>query len=189
LIATVVTVPVVIVIALLLGGTHDSGAPTSATPSGSARPLAPVTVAAPPANPAAIGPCTKLLAVLPIALDGLPSRPALSSSTFAVAWGDPAIVLRCGVPRPSGLVPGSSAFTTGVNGVFYWVDRDSVKGATVFTVIDRAVYIEVTVPSTYGGGPLAPISTAVSKALPAVCIVPGTDATQPAAGILCTDRP
>jgi hypothetical protein len=124
-----------------------------------------------------------VLATLPVTLAGLPSRPALSSSPFVVAWGDPAVVLRCGVARPAGLVPNSPELTTGVDGVFYWVDQG--KKSTVFTVIDRAVYIEVTVPTTYAGGPLGPISTAVAKALPAVCVV---DATAPAEH-LCTHRP
>jgi hypothetical protein len=183
-----VTVPVVVVLALFLGGTPRSSTSSPATTSGSSRPLPAVTVAAPASNPAAAGPCTKVLATLPITLDGLASRPAVSSSAFVVAWGDPAIVLRCGMSRPKGLVPGSSAFTTGVNGVFYWVDRDSVKGAIVFTVVDRAAYIEVTVPSTYGGGPLAPISDAVTKALPAVCVIPEQGAAPPAANKLCTNR-
>ena len=133
-----------------------------------------ISVAAPPSNPAAEAPCTKVLAQLPVDLDGLPSRPALSQSTFVVAWGDPAVVLRCGVPRPKGLVAGSDAFTTGVNGVYFWVDHQ--KKTTVFTVIDRAAYVEVTVPLTYAGGPLSPIADAVAKALPAVCVV---DPAQP----------
>jgi hypothetical protein len=87
------------------------------------------------------------------------------------------------VPRPAGLVPGSDAFTTGVDGVFFWVDHQ--KTATVFTVIDRAVYVEVSVPTTYAGGPLAPIADAVAKALPPVCVV---DPKETDVSKLCTHR-
>jgi hypothetical protein len=123
-----------------------------------------------------------LLGALPVDLNGLPSRPALSTSPYVVAWGDPAVVLRCGVSRPKGLVAGSDAFTTGVNGVFYWVEHQ--KKQTVFTVIDRAVYIEVAVPQTYAGGPLAELSDAVAKSLKPVCVVGGTDDSK-----MCTHRP
>jgi hypothetical protein len=174
----------VFVLALVIGtATHKPAkSPSSATSSPVA--LKPITVAAPPSNAAAAAPCTKVLAALPVSLGGLPSRPALSSSPYVVAWGEPAVVLRCGVARPGGLVVGSDALTTGVDGVFYWVDRQ--KQATVFTVIDRAAYIEVTVPSTYSGGPLAPISDAVAKALPAVCVV---DPNETDVNRLCTHRP
>jgi len=182
-IATLITLPIVVILALVIGSVRDHSAksPTPTLTSGAA--LSPISVAAPPSNAAAVRPCTSVLAALPVSLNGLQSRPALSTSAFVVAWGQPAVVLRCGVPRPSGLVAGSDAFTTGVDGVFFGVDH--AKDATVFTVIDRAVYIEVRVPATYAGGPLAPIADAVAKALPAVCVV---DGTAPVAR-QCTHRP
>lgn len=172
------------VAALLLGNVGSSGSHPSSNPAGSGVALPPISVAPPPGNPAAAAPCTKLLGALPVNLNGLPSRPALSTSPYVVAWGDPAVVLRCGVDRPKGLVPGSDHFTAGINGVFYWVDPDKSK-QTVFTVIDRAVYVEVEVPATYAGGPLAAVSDAVAKALPQVCVVDGSadDSRQ------CTHRP
>ncbi|HEV7191661.1 MAG TPA: DUF3515 domain-containing protein [Jatrophihabitantaceae bacterium] len=181
LIATAVTVPIVLVVALLLGHLqHKNPAPVR---SGSPAALAPVTVAAPPANSAADAPCTKLLGVLPLSLNGLAVRPALSTWTYVVAWGDPAIVLRCGVPRPAALTPGSSAQTIGIDGV-YWLPAQQKK-QTVWTVIDRAAYIEVTVPSSYAQPPLAVISDALASVLPAVCVVDPavTDPTK-----LCTRR-
>jgi hypothetical protein len=180
-IATLITVPVVLIVGLALGHANEHHHPATSTSPGA---LPPVTVAAPPSKAAAIAPCTKVLTMLPTSLDGLQSRPAFSTSSLVVAWGDPAVVLRCGVNRPAGLVPGSDAFTTGVDGVLFWVVH--AKDSTVFTVIDRAVYVEVTVPSTYAGGPLAPIADAVRSALPAVCVVSATE-TDPAK--LCTHRP
>jgi hypothetical protein len=174
-------VPVVLVLALLLGhaGTHHS-APNPTTTAA----LQPVTVPAPPSNSAADTSCTAVIGHLPLTLAGLAARPARSTWPYVVAWGDPAIELVCGVPRPPGLVPGSDAFTAGIDGVFYWVDHE--KADTVFTAIDRAVYIEVTVPTQYAGGPIAPISDAIAKALPAVCVV---DPNETDLSKLCTHRP
>jgi hypothetical protein len=160
---------------------------TSSTPGTSATTpaaLAPITVAAPPANPAADAPCTKLLGALPIRLNGLSGRPARSSWTYVAAWGDPAVVLRCGVPRPAELAPGSGAFAPAINGVTYL--RNAHGNSNVFTAVDRAVYIEVTVPNTYAGGPLPSISDAITKTLPAVCVV---DPNETDASKLCTHRP
>jgi hypothetical protein len=182
LIATAVTVPLVLILGLLLGHAQEKKAAKPTTTSGSVR-LSPVNVAAPPANSAADVPCTKLLGELPITLNDLAGRPALSTWTYVVAWGDPAIVLRCGVPRPAALTPGSSAQTIGIDGV-YWLPV-AQKNVTVWTSIDRAVYIEVTVPKTYAQPPLAPISDAITKALPAVCVVDPNEADP---SLLCTHR-
>ncbi len=176
------TVPLVVIMALLIGhATKKAPAPsTTAHPSA----LPPISVAAPPANSAADAPCTALLGSLPIALNGLAGRPARSSWTYVAAWGDPAIVFRCGVPRPAQLIPGSSAEVYAIDGV-NWLPV-AQKTATVWTVIDRAVYIEVAVPKSLEQAPLAPISDAIAKDLPAVCIVSdtATDVSK-----LCTHRP
>jgi hypothetical protein len=177
-----VTVPLVLIVALLLGRAQQhnkSGATSSASPPT----LGPVSVAAPPANPAADAPCTKLLGALPLTLNGLAVRPARSTWTYVVAWGDPAIVLRCGVPRPAELTPGSSAQTIGVDGVF-WLPVVQKK-QTVWTAIDRAAYVEVSVPKSYAQPPLAPIADAIAAQLPAVCVV---DPAVTYPNRLCTHR-
>jgi hypothetical protein len=170
----------VLIVALLLGRAQHH-AKTGGTPARNA--LGPVTVLAPPANPAADAPCTKLLGALPLTLNGLPVRPALSSWTYVVAWGDPAIILRCGVPRPADLKPASSAQTIGVDGV-YWLPI-AQKKQTVWIAIDRAAYVEVSVPKSYAQPPLAPIADAIAAKLPAVCVVDPA-VTDP--NRLCTHR-
>lgn len=180
--------PVVVILALVLGNTNTDTKRTT-TQSGSAGPsaLAPVTVAAPPANSAADAPCTKLLGTLPITLAGLSGRPARSSWTYVAAWGDPAVTLRCGVPRPGSLKPGSSDFLLGVNGVNFLQSRQD--DAHVFTAIDRTAYIEVSVPESYAQPPLGPIADAIAKALPAICQPAGLPGKpQPDPRTLCTNR-
>jgi len=112
-----VTLPVVVIVALLLGHAADHTRKLSAHPgTGQPTALAAITVAAPPLNAAADAPCTKLLGALPITLADLAGRPARSTWTYVAAWGDPAVVLRCGVPRPSGLTAASSDFVLAANG-------------------------------------------------------------------------
>jgi len=179
-----VALPVVVIVALLLGHAADHTRKLSAHPgTGQPTALAAITVAAPPLNAAADAPCTKLLGALPITLAELAGRPARSTWTYVAAWGDPAVVLRCGVPRPSGLTAASSDFVLAANGVNFF---QSKQGKThVFTAIDRAAYIEVQVPDFYAQPPLGPLADAIAKALPAVCVV---DSTQTDTSKLCTHR-
>ena len=178
-------------VALILLSTDPS---TSSPSSSSSAPkaLPPISVSAPPPNSAADAPCTALLGDLPTAIvtsNGvLSGRPAESTWTYVAAWGDPAIVLRCGVPRPAALVPNSSALLIPVDGVTFLPVNG--KKDNVFTVVDRAAYIEVTVPTSYPQPPLGPIADGIAKALPAVCL-PQAGTGQPPVdpAKLCADRP
>lgn len=183
------TLPFVVILALVLGNATKD--PKQATESSTPAPTAPVpiTVAAPPADPATVGPCTKLLTALPVQLGDLTPRIVHPEpdSPFVVAWGDPAVVLRCGVARPSALKPGSADLIIGVNGVFWLPVHE--KKATVWTTVDRAAYVEVTVPVSYRQPPLAPIADAIAKVLPPVCVTqaaPGQPGPDPK--VLCVNR-
>ena len=174
-------------LALFLGGSNDDNGKPDTTPTPTSSVLPPITVAAPSPISGIDAPCTKVLAQLPITLDSLPGRPARSTSTYVAAWGEPPIVLRCGVARPTALVPGSSDQIFSANadtpGGVYWLPLKT-KTATVWTTVDRAVYVEVTVPSAYPTPPLNVLGTAIAKALPAVCLVDAN--AEPAK--LCTHR-
>jgi hypothetical protein len=146
-----------------------------------------VSVAAPPDTAAAtVSTCARVISALPLRLAGLDLRRTESdpASASIVAWGDPAVVLRCGVARPASLHPGSSAqyiSTTGQGGPYY--DVKAAGSANVYTTVDRAVYIEITVPAQYHGAPLPPVSRAIARVLKAVCV-----AGQPGAGPLPPQR-
>jgi len=175
------------VIGLVLLGTD----PKSSKPN-TTKALPAVSVPAPPPNAAADAPCTKLLGSLPTAIPTsngpISGRPAQSTWTYVAAWGDPAIVLRCGVPRPAALVPNSSAPLFPVDGVTFL--PVNTKTVNVFTVVDRAVYIEISVPVSYPQPPLGPLADGIAKALPAVCLpqaAQGQPAVDPAK--LCARRP
>ena len=136
--------------------------------------------------------CANVISALPLVVAGEQVRRTVSdpASPSIVAWGDPAIVLRCGVARPASLKPGSSTvYVTGGVGSGPYYDVTTHDGANVWTTVDRAVYIEVTVPTKYNSAPLTAISQAIAKTLPAVCIagqapVGATDQSK-----LCVHRP
>jgi hypothetical protein len=152
-------------VGLVLGtsGTDDSATPT-ADRSG---PLALVPIPA----PAAESPdCTTLLGKLPVALVSngatLPRRElAAPAPTGTVAWGDAKhepLVLRCGLDRPGDLTPTSQLR---VISDVQWLEVKDGGDATWY-VVDRAVYVALTVPSDAGTGPLQDVSTTIRDTLP-----------------------
>ena len=163
-----------VIAALLLSGVAGPGGGSAPSGASSSGPLPAVTVSPPAHSDAATRTaCAKLIGALPLRLAGQPVRAAVSdpSSPDIVAWGEPAIVLRCGVGRPASLHPPSTAqyfSATGQGGPFY--DVTSSGDANVYTTVDRAVYIAVTIPVSYHAGPLPAVSRAIASVLPAVCV-------------------
>jgi hypothetical protein len=163
-----------------------SGDPAS---TNSPRDLPAVSASAPPLADEQAAPCAKVLAQLPVTLNRLAPRVVhtLPETPYVVAWGDPAVVLQCGADRPKDLKAGSGAqFILGGAGIgpYYDVQRDG--NANVYTSVDRAAYVSITIPAKYQGADiLPPLSTAIAKALPAVCSV---DPTTPNVRDLCTRR-
>lgn len=181
--------PLIVLIALAIAALTGVGKPPGNTgnPTGGALPA--LTPSAPPHADQQAAPCAKVLEQLPVQLGKLQPRVVHTrpDSPFVVAWGDPAVVLSCGVDRPKDLTPGSSAefVTAGPDtGPFYDVTR--AGSANVFTTVDRQPYISIVVPSAYqGSAVLPPLSQAIAQALPAVC---STDPNSPDPAKLCTRR-
>jgi uncharacterized protein DUF3515 len=168
-----------------------AGIGTSNTPSNpvTGAVLPPVSLSAPPNAAAEAAPCAQVLAQLPVQLGRLAGRVVHTEpdTPFVVAWGDPPVILACGVDRPKDLVPGSSAqfFANGPQAGPYY-DVTSAGGENVWTTVDRAPYIAITVPSQYQGADvIPPLSRAIARALPAVCT---TDSSTPDPAKLCTRR-
>jgi hypothetical protein len=156
---------VVIVLSHLLAPRAGSPA-TAADPSASSSPRADLPVlpvAVPPVTPGADASCPKLMSNLPIELTGEASRRVRSASPYAYAWGDPPIVLRCGVPAPAGFVVGAG--TIQINGVQWYVDTTD-PAATVWTTVDRPVGIEVRVPASLDSASVTELTTLIAKTLP-----------------------
>ncbi len=89
------------------------------------------------------------------------ARAVSVSSPAVAAWGDPAIVARCGLPA---LTPTTDPCVT-VDGVD-WVARQG-RDATTMASYGTNPAVEVRVPARYGPAPLLmPAFSAVARALP-----------------------
>jgi hypothetical protein len=103
------------------------------------------------------------MSTLPLELTGEASRLVRSDTPYAYAWGDPPIVLRCGVPTPAGFVVGTGAIQ--INGVQWYVDT-SDPAATVWTTVDRPVGVEVRVPASLDSASVTELTALIAKTLP-----------------------
>lgn len=165
-----VVVAVVVLVNVLGGGDDDEDAAADRRPAdieGTTAPeradLPPLPVAVPPVTPEADQYCPGVMSGLPLDLAGEPSRPVQSDSPFAYAWGEPPVVLVCGVDRPEGWVVGASAIQ--INGVQWYVDTADPE-TTVWTTVDRPVYVEVSLPASVDSAPVTALTTGLAQALP-----------------------
>jgi Protein of unknown function (DUF3515) len=108
---------------------------------GSSGPLA-VTAPSPAGQVATV--CGALHDALPPRLDGRPKTPVWPKSALTAAWGDPAVVLRCGVGKPRTLRPTSE--TIEINGVRWFLHE--TQDVYVFTTYGRVAFVEVGVPKS-----------------------------------------
>jgi hypothetical protein len=108
--------------------------------------------------------CAALKGALPDEVLGQTTTATRPTSSFATAWGNPAIVVRCGVPAPTALTPTSQLLT--VDGVDWF--PEPLTSGVLFTSVGRTVNVEVAVPSAYApeASALAEISPAVTAVIP-----------------------
>lgn len=106
--------------------------------------------------------CPRLVTALPGRLGRLPARQVKGARTSAAAWGDPPVILRCGVPPR--IAPASQIVV--LNGVEWFTDVDNT-GVT-WTTAGRRVNVQVRVPGRYDSqGPLlSGVSPAVESTVP-----------------------
>jgi hypothetical protein len=172
LVVTAVVLPLVVVLLVLsrvLGGedaddrSDDAVAEVDGTPVPERADLPPLPVEVPPVTPEADANCPTLMGALPLELAGEQSRPVQSDSPYAYAWGEPPVVLVCGVERPAALEPTSPLIT--VNGVDWLVDT-SDPDDIVWTAVDRPVYVRVTVSADTDSAPVAALGPVITGTLP-----------------------
>ena len=181
ILVTALTVPVVIALLILVnvvgdraGNDPDTDPGALAEVDGDApvRPedLPVLSLDTPPVTPEAEQSCPALMANLPPELAGEPSRRVQSESSFVRAWGDPAVVLTCGVDRPAGWTVTASVIQ--INGVQWHVDT-SDPDTTVWTAVDRPVYVEMRLPAGVDSAPVTALTVPLAEALPYVEPRPG----------------
>jgi hypothetical protein len=170
----VVVVAGVVVLVRVVGGGDDGGsgsvADISGTPTPQREDLAPLPVDVPPVTAEADAACPALMSALPLELAGKQSRPVQSNSPFAYAWGDPPVVLVCGVDRPAGFVAGAGLIQ--IDAVQWYVD-DTDPDTVVWTAVDRSVYVRLSIPSSQDSAAATELSDVIATALPAQQPQPG----------------
>jgi Protein of unknown function (DUF3515) len=159
----------VVVVSRLFGVGSEPGTDATGSP-----PTGPVALPAVPAPDAGSADCSTLLAALPATLPGnngaqLPrAELAQPAPQAAVAWNNPGsdpVVLRCGINRPTELTPDTPDVRS-ISGVL-WLPVDG-DGATSWYLIDRPVYVALTVPADVGTGALQDVSAVAGRVLPSV---------------------
>ncbi len=164
-------VPVLVVVLVLVrvlgddgeGGDDAEGPVADVGGPGQQRedlPVLPVEV--PPPTAEADAACPALIQALPLDLLGEPARLVDSDSPYVAAWGEPPVVLVCGVPQPEALVPGEGLIT--IDGVTWFVEQS--EEATTWTAVDRAVLVEVTLPPDVDSAPVTVLSGPIGETLP-----------------------
>lgn len=156
--ATVVAVPVAILVGILLFAQvtpdRDAGAaPTTSTPM--AVPSTPAQMAAPKLSERAAQVCLAVISQLPDTVRNLPGRRVSAGPEQNAAYGEPPLTVACGVSQPQmcgslnggpGCVPLDTELLI-MNRVC-WYARQTPDTA-VFTTMDREVAVQVTVPMSY----------------------------------------
>ncbi len=177
LVVTAVVVPLLVALLVLVnlrddGGDGDDRPAQVQGPATTARADLPVLeVPVPPVTPETDAACPAFMTDLPIELAGLASRRVLSDTPYAYAWGEPPVVLRCGVERPAGFVRGGPPLIQ-LNGVQWFVD-DSDPDRYVWTAVDRPVYVELTLPAEVDSEPAIALSGPLAATMPAQEPQPG----------------
>ncbi|MDP9496872.1 MAG: DUF3515 domain-containing protein, partial [Actinomycetota bacterium] len=128
----------------------------------------PVEVQVPPAGAQARAACARLTAALPdvLGLD-LARRPVTGDPARAAAWGDPPLVLRCGV-APAGRpgIDGEPVTLGPPDGRLLQFLVDDVGAASRFTTRDRRVPVEITVPDAYDAQAVQGLAVPVLDTVP-----------------------
>lgn len=111
--------------------------------------------------------CRNLDRTLPSSVDDQHRRDPSPASALTAGWGNPAIILRCGVERPAEM-SNTEADGVEVNGVGWLLEKRD-DGSFRFTTALRTAYVEVTIPedrTADGLAPLVDLAPAVKKAIP-----------------------
>ena len=132
-----------------------------------------VAIASAPAPRANSAECRTLGEALPAQLGDYRRAPAAEPAPAgAAAWqSDPAsepVILRCGVDRPIEFVVGSSIQV--VDAIQWFEVAD--QGRSTWFVVDRPVYVALTLPHGSGPTPIQEISEVIAKTLSAKPVDP-----------------
>ncbi|MCP2324983.1 hypothetical protein HDA40_003490 [Hamadaea flava] len=166
LLAALVAVPA----ALLTGAVvFAMGMPGNTSEQPNATATGPVTVADRQLGERATVVCRALVAKLPDRVRTAARRPVTAGSEQNAAYGDPALVVSCGVPAPS--FPSTDDVWL-LNGVCWHATENS--GSTVWQTVDREIPVQVSVPGAKDGSSqwVIGLTTAIGSTVPSASTTP-----------------
>jgi hypothetical protein len=107
--------------------------------------------------------CAALVEALPEVVADAVRRDVEPAGPAVAAWGDPPVILRCGVPAP---VADPTTTVLALDGVD-WLPVPG-EGGTFFTTVGRAAQVQVAVPDDYApeADVLSDLADAVTAAVP-----------------------
>jgi hypothetical protein len=97
--------------------------------------------------------CRALLDAVPASVADQPARETDPEDGWGAAWGDPAIVLRCGVEPPEGF--DAVATCTSVEGIDWYIpdseptEPPEAEGGVTMTTVHREPAVEVRLPDEH----------------------------------------
>ena len=112
--------------------------------------------------------CADVVAALPTTVAGGPARET-SGGPGTAAWGDPAVLLRCGV-EPPGATTQPCVGVPGPLGEVDWIVLANDDSGSIVRTFGREPAVEVEVPATYGPAPVS----VLPELSEAVSLVPAT---------------
>jgi len=89
--------------------------------------------------------CGNLVSGLPVELGNQLIRSTKPADSGIAAWGDPAIVLKCGVSAPASMTASSQLIS--INGVDWF--QESLTNGNRFTSVNTSEFIEINIPNAY----------------------------------------
>jgi hypothetical protein len=163
--ATLVAVPVAILIGVIAFAYFASRTSTSEARPSAAVPTSPVAMPAPKLSPAHAQACLAFIAQLPNQLRSLPERHVTAGPEQNAAFGEPPVTVQCGA---AAVRPAPTATIYPISGVCWFPTTGA--NATVWTTLDREVPVAVTVPNTYSGSGqwAAEFSAPLVSAMPSI---------------------
>ncbi len=146
--ATLIAIPVMIIVAFI----------TFAALRGSTEsPLEPMA-----AQPGTEKACAPLMAALPTTLGAYGNKSVSGSAAKWRASNGDAVFLRCGVARPSGLVPSSRLQVVDSAQWFITDDRDN---GVAYVAVDHRPYVALWLPMNSGSAPISDVTALIDKHL------------------------
>lgn len=111
--------------------------------------------------------CHQLMPELPETLIDDARRELLVDDPGIAAWGDPAIILRCGLADPAELTCAATLtrFTAADGTAVEWL-RIAEGSRVTFLAVDRPVRVGVTLPASADIAPIQQLSEVIGRVLP-----------------------